>query len=396
MKKFYCRLGVGLSLLLLAGCATSPPPPPMHLTGNPVADGEEMIAHGPPKDRVLWQYRTASAAMHRGDFATARRVLDDALVTLGGIYGRDKSARRARNVFAGEDKKRFIGEPYERVMAYYYRGILYWMDGEPDNARACFRTGEIEDGDAEKSEYAADYVLLDYLDGLASTKLGEDGSDALKRAQAESKFGAPVPYNRSGNVLFFLEFGKGPSKYATGRYREELRFSPGNLAVRSASVRIENQMMLLQPYDDLYFQATTRGGRVMDHILANKAIFKTTTDEVGTGALLGGAILGSQQGHHDSRDEIGAGLLAFGVLSKIISGAAVPAADTRSWDNLPQFLSFTSLKLPPGTHQAMVEFKDGQGHVLPSYTKTITIQVPSDGRDKVVFVSDRSITPQTL
>jgi hypothetical protein len=30
----------------------------------------------------------------------------------------------------------FIGEPYERAMAYYYRGLLYWRDGEIDNARA--------------------------------------------------------------------------------------------------------------------------------------------------------------------------------------------------------------------------------------------------------------------
>ena len=396
MKKFFCPLGVGISWLVLAGCATPPPSAPPRLSGDPVADGAEMIAHGPLKDRVLWEYRTALAAMYRGDFARARQVLDDALLTLGGIYGKDKSARRARSFFSGEEKKRFIGEAYERVMAYYYRGILYWMDGEPDNARACFRTGEIEDGDAEKSEYSADYVLLDYLDGLASTKLGGDGSDALKRAQAESKFGAPVAYNPKGNVLFFVEFGRGPSKYATGRYREELRFAPGNMPVRSASIRIGNQLVVLMPYDDLYFQATTRGGRVMDHILANKAVFKTTTDEVGTGAILGGAILGSQQGHHDSRDEIGAGLLAFGLLSKILSGAAVPAADTRNWDNLPQYLSFTALSLPPGTHVATVEFKDAQGHVLPSYTKTMTINVPSEARDKVVFVSDHSVTPQTL
>ena len=43
----------------------------------------------------------------------------------------DKSARKARGYFHEESSKGFRGEPYERVMAYYYRGILYWMDGEP-------------------------------------------------------------------------------------------------------------------------------------------------------------------------------------------------------------------------------------------------------------------------
>ena len=56
-------------------------------------------------------------------------------------------------------------------MAYYYRAILYWMDGEPDNARACFRTGQLLDSDAENKTYVGDYALLDYLDGLASVKL---------------------------------------------------------------------------------------------------------------------------------------------------------------------------------------------------------------------------------
>ena len=56
-------------------------------------------------------------------------------------------AARARGLFAAERTKPFIGEPYERVMAYYYRGILYWRDGQPDNARACFRSGQVIDSD---------------------------------------------------------------------------------------------------------------------------------------------------------------------------------------------------------------------------------------------------------
>jgi len=32
---------------------------------------------------------------------------------------------------------------------------------------------------------------------------------------------------------------------------------------------------------------------------------------------------------------------------------------------------------------------------MPSLTKTITINVPAEKRDQVVFVSDTSLTPQT-
>ena len=34
-------------------------------------------------------------------------------------------------------------------MAFYYRGLLYWRDGQPDNARACFRSAQFIDADAE-------------------------------------------------------------------------------------------------------------------------------------------------------------------------------------------------------------------------------------------------------
>src|ERR1041385_4279447 len=130
----------------------------------------------PKKDRVLWEDKAGLSAMRKGDFATAKQLLDDAILTLNGIYGKDVSARKARGYFSEEAKKNFLGEPYERVMVYWYRGIMYWMDGEPDNARACFKSAQLMDSDAENKEYAADYATLDYLDGYASVKLNGDGA----------------------------------------------------------------------------------------------------------------------------------------------------------------------------------------------------------------------------
>jgi hypothetical protein len=43
-----------------------------------------------------------------------------------------------------------------------------------------------------------------------------------------------------------------------------------------------------------------------------------------------------------------------------------------------------------------VEFKNAAGALLPNLTKTITFEVLSDGRDKVIFVSDQSLTPQKI
>jgi tetratricopeptide (TPR) repeat protein len=374
----------GWMAVMLAGCATTKPSSSWSRTGDPVVDGKRAIAQGPAKDRVLWQYRTAATAMRLGRFEEAKALLDDALLSIGGISAGDKSARRARGYFSEEARKNFRGEPYERVMAYYYRGILYWMDGEPDNARACFRSAQFEDSDAEEHQYASDYVLLEYLDGLATVKLGGDGSDAFQRAAALSNHGTPPPYDPAANALFFVEFGQGPTKYATGQYREQLRFHTAQSPIQAARIRTGERSFKLSPYDDLNFQATTRGGRVMDHILANQAVFKSATDTAGNVALISGAVLA-----HNRQTEAGLGLLAFGLASKIVSAATTPAADTRSWDNLPQHLSFAALELPPGAHEVTVEFLDAGGKAIPSLTKHLSVQI-EPGRDMVVFISDKS------
>jgi hypothetical protein len=371
MKRRFIQLaGILTALWLLAGCAT---------TGDP--------AQAAARDRVLNQYREALASMRAGKFADAKPPLDDALLTLGGISAGDRSARQARSLFREESRKTFRGEPYERVMAYHYRGILYWIDGEPDNARACFRSAQLQDADAEKNEFQADYALLDYLDGLVTTKLGGDGSDALKRSLGFARLGAPPAYDPAANVLVFAEFGQGPRKYATGNYGEQLRFNAGTSRSTAAVIKVAGQTIRAPAYDDLTYQATTRGGRVMDHVLANKAVFKGTTDSIGDAALISGAILAGQRGQNSAADEAGLGLLAAALVLKAFSAATTPAADTRMWDSLPNLIGFAAFQLPPGHHDATLEFLDTAGSVASTRTFSFDV-VP--GRDTVLFVSDHN------
>jgi hypothetical protein len=390
-------VSIGLGSLLICSCASKPPEHAVVLTGNILVDGPNAIEHGPPRDKVLWEYRTSAAAMRAGKFDIARKYLDDALTMLQGVYGPDPSARKARGYFHSEAKKTFIGEPYERAMAYFYRGILYWMDGEPDNARACFRSAEVEDSDTQNHDYAGDWVLPDYLDGLATAKLGGDGAEACKRAQASAKSCQLPACDPKANVLVFIEFGPGPTKYATGEYSQELRFHVTESPVHKAEMRIDGKDFPVASADDVWFQATTRGGRVMDHILGNKAVFKTATDIAGTVALIGGgAAIVSHDGRDATANEIGAGLIAAGVISKLFSAATTPEADVRSWDNLPRYLGFISLALPPGAHAATVQFLNAQGHAIAGMTKSLTVDLPPGSKDKVIFVSDQSLTPQNL
>ncbi len=371
-------------LLVAGGCATSAPKIP--LTGDAIVDGQAYISQGPKKDRVLWEYRTGLAAMRRSEFVLARELFEDAILSLGAMMQPDAATKKSRGYFNEESKKTFYGEPYERVMAWYYRGILYWMNGEPDNARACFRSAQFQDSDAENNEFKSDYVILDYLEGFVTEQLSGDGSDAYKRAEALAKVKLP-PYNPQVNVVLFVDFGAGPVKYAAGEYGEELRFRPGSSPVRSARLTFDQQRLAIAPADDLFFQATTRGGRVMDHVLGNKAVFKKTSDTVGNAALIAGSALS----FNDDTQTAGLALLAAGVFSKIISAATRPNADTRNWQNLPQYLSFAMLTLPAGEHDLTVEFLTAQGAVIPQLTKNMTLFVNPDRRDNVYYISDQSV-----
>lgn len=386
-------LAVLPALALLSGCVTGG-------AGSNYAGGtaaERRAAALQAKDRVLFDYRLGATALRLGQDDEARAKLDDAISLIGGIITSDAQAAKARSLFSAESDKPFIGEPYERVMAYYYRGILYWRDGQPDNARACFRSGQVIDSDPYNQKYDADFVLLDYLDGFASAKLGADGSDALARAQKLAGTRPLPPYDPAANVLVFAEYGNGPRKYAGGEYGEQLRFAVNDSPSRSARLVLDGgqRIVPLPAYDDLNFQATTRGGRVMDHILGNKAVFKSTTDVAGDVALLGAVVAAdaanrrSWQGQNtDAANAAAIGLGLLGVVGKIAAAATKTDADTRQWDNLPQRLSFAAFKLPPGVHVGRIEFLDRDGAVLERRSRDITLEVAEGERDTVIFLSE--------
>jgi tetratricopeptide (TPR) repeat protein len=391
LPRFLHRGGVALLMLaafeLLTGCMDGPAPrPSIAYTGDPIVDGNAELAAAPPKDRVLWDDRIAATALRLGNFDEAKAKLDDAILKGGGIINNTADAAKARGLFHPEDTKTFIGEPYERIMDYYYRAMIYWHDGEADNARACYRTGQVLGSDIQAHQYKSDFVLLYYLEGLASEKLGEDASDILARAQALTKRHLP-PYNKDANVLVFAEYGHGPTKYAGGEYGEQLRFYTEESPIRSARLTVEGRRISLPPYDNLNYQATTRGGRVMDHILGNKAVFKGTTDTAGNVAFVGAAIAANQNSRQGN--EAALGLAAIGLISKIASAATTPQADIRAWDNLPQFLSFAALKLAPGEHSGQIEYLTGDGEPDPEFTREVTITVPADpSANTIVFLSE--------
>jgi hypothetical protein len=371
------------AFLAVAGCATTTKHQ-VALTGDIMVDGPNAIANGPPRDRVLLEYRTAAAAMRQGKFDVAKQNLDDALLTLGGIYGKDADAKKARSYFHAEAKKTFIGEPYERAMAYIYRGIIYWMDGEPDNARACFRSAEFEDSDTEQSQYAGDWVLPDYLDGLITL----NGARRLGRSSAHSRCqGVKLPPYNPGQCNLLPRI-RPPDQITTGQCGEELRFQTpfagdlGRAQDRFVAGAIAGGRCGLQ--------ATTRGGDG-PHPRQQSGVQVRDRHRGQCGADWGAGDRGGEPRPH--RPAGGARHRAGrpgeqGDFSGDGAGGGHPV--------LGQSAALPELREPaaPVQHAATIQFLNAAGQVQPSLTKTVTINITTTDRDKVVFVSDTSVTPQ--
>jgi len=65
------------------------------------------------------------AAIEAGRPRLAERAFDMAAARILRIYADDPNARQARSLWSAESVKDWKGEPYERAMTFYYRGLLY-------------------------------------------------------------------------------------------------------------------------------------------------------------------------------------------------------------------------------------------------------------------------------
>lgn len=410
MNRFlhHTLLVVGVVILtFVTGCATTEP----RLTQQQIDAIESRLRDENPPDQLRQLYRVlytegernyvlnamklSGVAIRLGYYTDAKRVLDEAIARIQAISTGPQAAA-ARSTFKEEAVKPFKGEPYERVMAYFYRGLLYYRDGEYDNARACFRSAALEDSSSVGEQYQADYASLDYLSAKCSQKLNTpDVEDALKRARAELRNNATLPStNPDNNLLVFIGVGRGPFKYAAGQYGELLRFHEQFTPEVRARVLVDgNPLGDAHRLDDLYWQATTRGGRVIDHVLAGKAVFKATTGTIGNVGLAAGAglaIAGANGGK--SSDELliaGAAAAAVGVIGKILESNAHPEADVRQWDSLPDTIQLVSAKLSPGQHRLRIEFLDGHGVQTGGLDREMNITIPADNKEQVVIAHSR-------
>jgi len=406
MKAWHLFLTLSVASSLLAGCGGATgvvevdtkevdaylvdKPGKMHpLLTKVVVEGE--------RNRVLNQMRAGLTAMESGHDDLAADLFDDALLTIEAVYGDNEKARNARNMFSAEDRKIFRGEPYERAMAYYYRGILYLMERDYENARASFKSGFLQDTLAEEEKYRGDFALLTFLEGWASQCNGNAGlaEEAYSLArEMNSRLVTPKPED---NTLILADLGYAPVKYADGDHQQQLKISANKRkAPKSVTWLANDTPHNLQNNENILWQATTRGGREFDAILENKVQFKESAEEASEtleAIAIGASAVSQVQsalGDHDSAlSSAGIGMFAglFSLAASSTSSATETAADTRYWDNLPEKVAYGTHQVDETTSEINVKFSSTPQRPLVVY--------PASSSKGCGLVWTRSSSPHT-
>lgn len=376
-----CGLGLLLALCL-GGPALAEAPPEL----APLYGRLEQQGLG---NAVLNQMEIGIRSYELGRRDLAAAAFDSALTQIETIYANNENAAKARSLWYDEGRKDFKGEPYERVMAYFYRGLLYLEEKDYGNARASFEGGMLQDAFAEEEQHRFDFALMAFMSGWASHLEKNDVMQArafeeLKKLRAD--FTLPDPAH---DTLVIVETGTAPRKLADGVGHYELVYRRGKFFTEQrVQLAVNGQNAVAYPMEDIFWQATSRGGRAVDRIIKGKASFRNTNAGMGTVLTETSGVLQVFSGGDSALGGVVAGLGILGAAQLFVASKVQAKADTRSWTGLSDAVHVYTLKARPG-QKAALTFTDKAGAPLPDLSRTIDL--PAKGG--LVWVRARNAPP---
>jgi len=378
-------------LLLLAlpaaGCAISQPDVPVgtYLGGDYAAVrefAEKQQTDGAVENLAIVLNVKGQCQLALGEHDAARRSFESAAQIMGTWATSGNEATAA--IVGSESSKTYKGDPYEKAMNAFYLSYCYLLKGEPDNARAALKRGILMDAEVADEKYQADNALLFWMAGRMSRLFGASGAeDFFKEAQTANTFaidhGSRGAKNNpiltdpeKGNFVLLLPIGLGPEKFADGREKELARFrNQSHPAVRAVAKLGGKSLGKSWILNDVEYQASTLGGTAMEGIRKGKAVFKTS-------ARISGAVLVNKGLNNLDSDAGQAQAIAGGALL-IFSALTATSADARHWPTLPSTVQALVADVPPGEHDLVVDFLDGNGRPIRGLQHTMRVTVPESG-----------------
>ncbi len=376
--------------------------------------GEEKKAYkGDPYEKVYNSLYTGLLLYEKGDVENAFAAFKNGILcdsdAKGELYKSDAFivylfAARAANTLGNST----LGEDYfkQAVNAYYSSFPLNRLNISQEQEQRLLLDDKLKEyskldkGRSEKrskkTQKKMDELKL-VMDGIGKAIERIEQERNANNATIDTKQ-LEAFIDKKNNTFLIIELGKGPVKYNIGQYGEMAIIAAKPLRAEDLKISIDGTDITKGQYaedfsniNDVYFQASTRGGRMMDGILKGHAQFKATTAQLASSLGQASQDMMNQVNNMSAMNpyyDASAGLAAAGAMAAIglvvslASAAANPVADIRHWSLMPRNLTIIPLSLAPGEHKIEVELldKDGAG-----VSKTdIDCSIKSD-RDNFIF-----------
>ena len=201
-----------------------------------------------------------------GSAALADYALDDAEAAFLRAYevinstGVNDGGRTLGATLVDEKIKIWKGEPFERAMANFYLGLIYYMRHEYDNARGAFENAlfKLRDYDPElkdnSPEVDSNFALATLMLAKSYQRLGRDDLAAanfqnIREKQSPLAGLADAEMNAKSNLLLVVDFGYGPRK-VTDFDGAIVGFSPKPMdegLIPPPLVRVDGKVVAIEP-----------------------------------------------------------------------------------------------------------------------------------------------------
>lgn len=295
------------------------------------------------------------------------------------LFDKD-AADKAVSVWHGEVNKVYKGDAYERATFYAFMALSFIRKGNYEDAVRCVKNGLLADADSNKEGAVEDYALLYYLGFFASKKMGRNdealeylrgmnsalqlqGCKDQKLLESRTQKYMALFDRVNPNVILVVWTGTPPTILRHGSYKEIRSVIHGQTPFDAMALSVGSgaYVPFVGNAGNIDYQATTRGGRLMDNVLADKAAAKTAMEVSGNIFLVAGYACLQVGAQTLSTLPVGVSFLGAGLGCFIIGGACHivgscmnPAADGRYWKNLPGQLYLIPMNLPAGKHKLML------------------------------------------
>lgn len=167
---------VPLLLLAIAGCARKVADSPDE-AGRSALDEQQARAAIEGPEQTLEICRVASIALAEGQIDVAEAALRQAVGKMQDFH----ADGQFRALVGSESSKEWKGDPFEKMMAFLYLGLLLEDRG---NTLAMTKSAILADTGTSKFQYRADFVPAFVLQAMVYDSLGEEGNADRSLQQA--------------------------------------------------------------------------------------------------------------------------------------------------------------------------------------------------------------------